>query len=174
MEPFYTVSGKSEYALVNVELSIVKKLLENDRYWGASTLEMAGEFGWKVLLARLWSGALFSSGIISESTDGFIVYRAFGKQDFLAYRITKESESSVRVTPFGYLPQNSKVWIVIGLAVCFILPVMLSPIIWKSYELSNLRYSRVYQDAFCRYLQDQITLSEIERDWSQLAGSKRR
>ncbi|MEI7846012.1 MAG: hypothetical protein WCK35_09435, partial [Chloroflexota bacterium] len=130
--------------------------------------EMAGEYGWRVKLARMWGYKRYSAMLIPESDDSFVVFNMIAKNSCLVYRIQKADDDSVQVTPANYLPREWKIFIAIGLAVLFIFPVLLSPVIWKLYEITNARLSRLFLDAFCRYLDDRVSHSEIESDWSQL------
>jgi hypothetical protein len=156
MEPFYTIFGKSEYAEVNADYAAVDRLLLDDSRWGANVLEMSGDYNWRVKLARLESWGWFSSRVFPQSDNQFIAFGVTGKRSFLGYQILKKGDNKIRITPVGYLPKRSKVVMVIALALLYILPVLLSPFIFKLYEIVILRSSKIYLDAFCRYLYDRL------------------
>ena len=156
MEPFYTIFGKSEYAEVNADFAQVECLLEEDPKWGANVLEMSGEYNWRVKLTGLQSWGWFSSRVFPQSENQFIAFGVTGQRSFLGYQILKKGDNKIRITPVGYLPKSSKVVMVITLALLCIFPVLLAPFIFKLYEIVILRSSKIYLDAFCRYLYDRL------------------
>lgn len=156
MEPFYTIFGKSEYAVLNADFAVVECLLQDDPKWGANVLEMSGEYDWRVKLLRRQSIGWNSSRIIPETTDHFIAFATIGKRSFLAYQIERESDQNIRVTPIGYVPVGIKVFTAFVLTLLYILPVILSPFIWKLHKIAILRSSKIHLDAFCRYLHDRL------------------
>ncbi|MHC1733393.1 MAG: hypothetical protein AB9888_15350 [Bacteroidales bacterium] len=152
MEPSYTVFDNGEYALVNANFTTVEYLLKNDPKWGANILEMSGEYSWRVKLIQLQSWGWYSSHTISETTNRFITIAAIGQRSFLAYQIQETKNQLVRITPIGYVPIGIKIYTAFLLALFCIFPILLSPLIWKVYQFSILRSSKLYLDAFCRYL----------------------
>lgn len=152
MKPFVTIFGKSEYAILNADFAVVECLLQDDIKWGAKVLELSGEYGWLVKLVRLQSRGWYSSRILPESPEQFIAHGTIGKRSFLVYKIQRENDDCIRVTPIGYVSLGIKIFMMFVLALLFILPVFLSPLIWKVSELMILRSSRIYLSAFCLYL----------------------
>lgn len=154
MKTTHTIFGKSEYAVVNIDLEAVKQVLQNNPKWGAEVLERSGEYPMVVKRLRKWKRVWYASGIVESGVDSFVSIEIIGKRSFLSYHIRKEDEHSVRVIPLGYVPKRIKVFTTIVLGLFYILPALLAPLIWKSYELTILRSSKLYLDSFCRYLQD--------------------
>ncbi len=147
------VQDNNRYALVTTDLATCRERLRNDRCWGAETLSIAGEYGWRVEIARASSRSPFSSRVIEDGADSFIVWGITGKKSFLAYRIEPEKDGTIWVIPLAYMEKTRKTAIAITLAIFFIAPVLLAPLIWRWYEAQTIRASRIYLPAFCRYLE---------------------
>lgn len=156
MKTTHTIFGKSEYAVVNVDFDAVKQVLQNNPKWGADVLERSGEYPVVVKRLRKWKRVWYASGIMESAADHFVAIETIGKRSFLTYHIRKEDNHSFRVIPSGYVPKRIKVFTTIMLGLFYVLPALLAPLIWKSYEITILRSSKLYLDSFCRYLQEHL------------------
>jgi hypothetical protein len=55
-----------------------------------------------------------------------------------------------------FLLPKDKIGIAFILALGFILPVLLTPLVWHNYEQKNLRMSRYYLTSFCHHLESRF------------------
>lgn len=154
MKPGYTIVGKNEYAELKADFAVVECLLQEDAQWGAKIMELAGKPAWQVKLIRLLNWGWNKSRIIPETTERFIAVGAIGKRTFLTYQIDKLDNSSIQVTPIGFVPRHIKLWTAAILMLAFVVPLLLTPLVWKLHEVSNKRNSKLHLDAFCGYLKD--------------------
>ena len=95
------MQNHSRSAPVPVNYEATRERLQNDRYWGAEILDAAGEYGWRVKMARRYSRGHNISKIIVEGPDQFIAWGVIGQKSFLAYRVEREMDGSIRVTPLA-------------------------------------------------------------------------
>lgn len=147
------IQNNNQYAVITADLMTCRERLRNNRDWGAETFRLAGEYGWRVKMAKRSSRGPFRSRIIEVGDKSFIAWGITGKKSFLAYQIEPETESTIRIIPLVYLEKQRKTAIAITLAVFFIAPVLLAPLVWWWYEAQIIRASRIYLPAFCRYLE---------------------
>lgn len=119
---------------------------------GADILQLAGEFEWRVKAARLYSQGFFGARVIDETPDSFIAWGISGNKGCFAYKVERLDVLRIQITPLAYLERRRKIGLGVILALMFVLPVLLSPILWKLYEIQTLRSSRIYLHAFARYL----------------------
>ena len=148
-------SNKS--ATMTADFDTIRSRLQENPGWVAELLENAGENGQRVNLARRyirWYG-IGSSGaqIISEGMDCFKVWGLSGKGSTLAYQIERKGENRIRITPLAFMERKGKILLAVALVLIYILPVLLSPLIWRLNEARTLRASRVYLPTFVRYLE---------------------
>jgi hypothetical protein len=130
----------------------VHTLLVSKKDWPADKLQSSGEYRWCVSSARL-SGQGSFGGHGEDQELGFcIVWGFLTRKRILAYRIEREGYDKTRITLLAYMPRTVKIGIALVLALIYIVPVSLSPLLWKVYEAQTLRASKVYLPAFCRYL----------------------
>ena len=149
----FKIHGNNQYASLEADFDIVRAYLEANRAWGAEVLKLAGEYGWRQKAARKYSLGLSGAKTIPETSERFIAWGLSGKKSFFAYRIERQNEYSIRVTPVAYLENTLKTTIMVTLAAFFIVPLLFSPFFWRLYEMQTYRSSKVYLPAFCRYLE---------------------
>lgn len=153
MSEMWTMQGKREQALARVGYEEARALLENDPQWGASVLRLAGENARQERWVRQISRGRKGSRVLGRSGAGsFIAWGVVGARSFVAYRVESGEDGWVRVTPLAYLPVGRKVSIALMLALFYVLPVFLSPLVWRKQALQVQRTSRKYLAAFCRCL----------------------
>lgn len=148
------IHDRNQSATVTADFDAVRTRLQENPCWGAELLQRAGEYGWRVSAARRYSKGPFSSRIIDESPDRLVAWGISGKKSYLAYRIERESKEIIQITPLAYLECTHKTVIAISFALIFIVPVILSPLLWWVYEVQTLRASRVHLPTFSWYLEE--------------------
>lgn len=152
MNQYYRVFDNSSHAEMTAKFSVVQCLLQDEPRWGADVLEMAGEYPWRVRIIRRQSWGYRASRIYPDTTKRFIAFAPVGKRAYLAYEISKLDEDRIQVMPVGYMPKALKAVNLISLLLLMVIPVLLAPLLWRLYEVTTLRNSRLYLDAFCRML----------------------
>jgi len=152
MKRNYEITGKNEQLIIDADFSVVECLLNDDHKWGAHVIEQAGEMDWKVKYVQLQSRAFYPSIVFPVNENQFSIFSIIGRHQFLAYRIDRLDTTRIQVVPIGQIPNRVKAISAASLAMMFIIPIVLSPLVWKIYEQTTLRNSKLYLDAFCRYL----------------------
>lgn len=148
------ISGNNRLAFVSVSFETARHRLEENPFWGAEVLTLSGDYDWQIAAARLYSQGFFGARIIEEKEgNSFIAWGISGHKRCLAYRIRLENQTTLQVVPLEYLEPRRKVGLSIALACAFILPVLISPLIWKLYAMETHRSSRILLPEFCRYLE---------------------
>ena len=147
------INGNNHSVTLTADFDAVHTRLKENQCWGADLLQLAGEYEWRVSAARLYSKGPFGAQVIDESADAFVAWGISGNKSCLAYRIERETDSTIRVTPLAYLERIRKISLAVALAMIFILPVLLAPLLWRLYEVQTLRASRIYLPTFARYLE---------------------
>jgi len=147
------IHGNNQSANVTVDFDTLRTHLQGRDVWGADVLRLAGEHGWRVATAGMHSKGPLGAYVIDEGPDSIVAWGVRGKKSFLAYRIERVSVGQVNVTPLSYLESKHKAALAISLALLFILPVLLSPLVWWTYQVQTVRASRVYLPTFGRYLE---------------------
>jgi hypothetical protein len=138
---------------LNVDFDALRERLQNNREWGADVLEQAGEYRWRVKIARIYSLGIFGSKAVTGGEGCLTACGAIGKHEFIAYRVERLETGVVQVSPLPYIEKRFKITLALGLALLFIVPVIFSPLLWKWYAARTLRNARIYLPAFCRYAQ---------------------
>ena len=144
-------SNKS--APVAANFDTIRTWLQENPCWGAELLAHAGEYRWRVSAARFYSKGPFGARVIDETPGCLVAWGITGKRSCLAYRIKRESENIIQITPLAYLEPRRKIFLAVFLALIYIVPVLLSPLLWRMYEAQTLQASRVYLPTFARYLE---------------------
>lgn len=147
------IQGRNRSASVSADFEAVRAYLQENPCWGAEVIQDAGEYGWRVSAAHKYSKGPFGARLVDEGPDQFIAWGISGKKSCLAYRIEREDEWQIRITPLAYLERTRKITIAVSLALVLIVPVLLSPLLWWMYQAQTLRASRVYLPTFGRYLE---------------------
>ena len=147
------IGERNTSASVTAYFDTVRVYLQENPCWGAELLQQAGEYRWRISAARCYSKGPFGSKVIDEDPDCLVAWGVTGRQSSLAYRIEREDDTHIRITPVAYLERTRKSAMVVTLAVLFLLPVILAPLIARWHEVTVLRASRVYLPTFCRYLE---------------------
>lgn len=150
----FEIIGNNEAMLLrSTDFDRVHRRVRNNPTWGAELLEMAGDYSWRVSAAKLYSNGPFGARVIEESTDSFVAWGITGNKSCLAYRVERRDERHIKVTPLAYLEQRRKFGLVVALTCIFVLPVLLTPLLWRLYEVQTLRVSKIYLPIFARYVQ---------------------
>ena len=147
------IQGNNEFATVTTDFEVVRTRLKENPNWGAELLEQAGEYSWRVTTARWYSKGPFGARVIDDGPESFVAWGFSGKRSFLVYRISKEGENTIQVIPLAFQPRANKVLLVVFLALIYLIPVLLSPLLWRMFEVQTLRASRVFLPTFARYLE---------------------
>lgn len=168
MEPFYKLCGKSEFALVHADFAVIECLLQDDRTWGAKVLEQSGEIPYRVKLVQIQNTIWVRCGIIPQSSEHFIAAGLLGRRSFLAYSIDKQKDGCTRITPTGFIPRWARLFSAVPLALMGVVPVVLSPLIWKWHEALTLRRSKLYLPAFCLYLRERLVGSASYKEGGEI------
>lgn len=147
------ICGNNQSATIATDFDTLRSRLQGTPCWGADVLRLAGEHGWRVATAGRYSKGPFGARVIDVGPDCMIAWGISGKKSFLAYRIEREDANQVLVTPLAYLEGTYKATLAVSLALLFIVPVLLAPLLWWVYQAQTLRASRVYLPTFGRYLE---------------------
>jgi hypothetical protein len=152
------INNNNQSATVTTDFDTVHARLQENPGWVVELLENAGEYKCRVNLARRyikWFGTGPSRAqVVDEGPDCFMIWGITGKGSTLAYRIEREGENRIRVTPLAYMERKGKILLAFALVMIYIVPVLLSPLIWRLHEERTLRASRVYLPTFGRYLEE--------------------
>lgn len=153
----YSVQGYFDHAVLEGDFAVIQCILQDETDWSASVLDCADTkpqiVEWIKVVNRL-----NPSHIRPDGPDQFLAVGALGKKQCLAYQVTRQDEAHVRITPVAYLPIKAKIIIAVMLALCYLLPVVFSPLVWRKYEQNNLKLSRYYLHSFCHYLENRLVV----------------
>ena len=147
------INGNNQSATIATDFDALRSRLQGTPCWGADVLRLAGEHGWRVATAGRYSKGPFGARVIDDGPDCMIAWGISGKKSFLANRIERKDANQVLVTPLAYLEGTYKATLAVSLALLFIVPVLLAPLLWWIYQVQTLRASRVYLPTFGRYLE---------------------
>ncbi|GAB4326037.1 MAG: hypothetical protein Kow0074_20160 [Candidatus Zixiibacteriota bacterium] len=151
MPDFYEISGQSESAVVNVSLEFIREQLKSDGQWAANVLAAADRSGARVAYAKAY-GSVLGATFIEDTPDCILVRGASGKNTRLMYRVERIDDQSSRVLPEGKVEGPAKIVIPLALLFFCIIPVLLTPLVYKARASSMRRFSAKYLEAFCLYL----------------------
>lgn len=146
------IQGNNQFAVMTADFAAVRTRLQDHPNWGAEILRRAGEFDWRVKAAGWYSRGYFGARVIDETPDSFVAWGITGNKHCLAYRVEKQTAGQIRITPLAYLEKRRRVGLALALLLLFVIPVLLSPLVWKLYEVFTLRASRVQLYNFARYV----------------------
>jgi hypothetical protein len=153
----YSVQGYFEHAVLEGDFAVIQCILQDEKDWSAGVLACADTkprvVEWIQVVNRL-----SPSYIRPEDQNQFLAVGSLGKKQCLAYQITRLDDNHVQITPAAYLPVSAKISIAVLLALCYLLPVLLSPIVWQKYAQRNLKLSRYYLHSFCHYLENRLVV----------------
>jgi len=152
----FTIQGYFESAKFTCDLQTIRKVLEGSSTWAAGVLEHA-DTKRRIVEAIQRYNRCRPCRVIKAKNHSLIAVAPVGKKQCLAYRLEADHGSNVRITPLPFLVVKDKVGIAFMLTLAFVLPVLLSPFVWRRYEQNNLRMSRYYLISFCHYLESRLS-----------------
>lgn len=151
----FSVHGYFDHAVLQGDFPVIECILQDETDWSARVLSCADTKPRVVEWIRVVS-RLNPSHIRPKSPDKFLAVGSLGKKQCLAYEVTRIDESQVQITPVAYLPIRAKIGIAILLALCYLLPVVFAPFVWRKNAQRNLKLSRYYLNSFCHYLDNRL------------------
>lgn len=150
----YSVQGYFDHAIFQGDINNIRGVLEDNRHWAVQVLEYADAKARVVEWVAICN-KMHPSRIKPKEGDSFIAIGTLGKRRSLAYRIELHDERTVKIIPISFLEAKAKIRIACVLAIFYIVPVLLSPILWQKWAEQNLKFSRYYLNSFCHYLESQ-------------------
>ncbi|MEI7846010.1 MAG: hypothetical protein WCK35_09425 [Chloroflexota bacterium] len=147
------LEGENHFAVLCADFDTAHSHLQLNPGWGADTIQIAGEYRWRVYAARTYSKGPFGARVIDENPNRFIAWGVYRKRSCLAYRINRDGAGIIRVIPLAYLERTHKARVVVSLAFPLLIPALFSPLFWLVYASRTLRASRLLLPAFCQYLE---------------------
>lgn len=156
------IKDKNEFAQIGIDFETAKARLQANPNWGPQVLLGSGEYKWVVVIADIYSARFkVFTHILEESPDAMTVVGVTGKNSNLAYRVERDGQAGIRVTPLAFLDMAFKITTFLSLLLLFILPALLTPLVWRLLEARVQRTSRLHLASFCRYLPQ-------EKEWELL------
>jgi hypothetical protein len=147
----YKIEGQNDNALVNANFDSICRLLAEDRQWGTHVLQMANTNAVSVAFSKAY-GSVLGSSVIRAGPGYMLIKGTAGKRNRLLYRLEALDGAITRITPEGRADGYFRVIVPVGLLCMGILPVVLTPLLYKL-RAHNMRYfSARHLSAFCRYL----------------------
>ena len=154
---YYSIKGYFDAAEFTVDFSSITQVVENSTTWAAYLLENAGTKH-RIVDAIQRYNKWHPCRTTHSNDNSLIAIAPFGKKKCLAYKLEPIPGTGTRITPIPFLEVKAKIGIAFMLAIAFVLPVVLSPWVWRRYEQNNLLMSRYYLLSFCHYLESQLDL----------------
>jgi hypothetical protein len=151
----FEIQGYFEHADFEGDFKSVKELLLANTTWAISVLEGTDVKPRIVEYIRKFS-LRDRSKIKTQKDNSIIAVGPIGKKQCLAYKINANGDAGVTITPIAFLAVKYKIGISIMLTLAYIVPVLLSPLVWRKYAQNNLKLSRYYLTSFCHYLEDRL------------------
>jgi hypothetical protein len=146
------VVGNNDSAIIQADFKTVQEQLKTGREWVAEILQRSGDYPWIVSSARWDSKFVTGGGLVENGEDSFIVWGVMYRKNYIAYQVDRTGEGYIAITPLAYLPKSWKIATAVGLAIFYIVPLVLAPLFWRIYQKKSLRNSKVFLPAFCQYL----------------------
>lgn len=161
METLFEIIDNNEYALFKADYSVAQCVLQDSATWGSQTLGKSGVSRWKVKVLLLINLYLFPSKIKPISRNSFLAKSFYLQHMNMAYSITRgEVDKTIIITPISYITPFRKIWFTLFLASLMVLPVLISPFLWKWAENYTYKFSKNHLEKFCLMLQKSIYLDE--------------
>jgi|GEM_PF-2250957 len=147
----YKIEGQNESALFKADFDSVCKLLAQDRQWGTHVLQIANTNSVSVAISKAY-GSVLGSSTVRAGPGYMLIKGTAGKRNRLLYRLEAVDAATTRITPEGMADGYFKIIVPVGLLCMGVLPVVLTPWLYRL-RAHNMRYfSSRYLSAFCRYL----------------------
>ncbi len=146
----YKIEGENKFAYFNANFRQLRQIFESDPNWVAGVLEAAQHFGITKGMQK-FRNSLFGCKIEEEGDNYFAVR---GTVSFY-YRIEAVSQTVSRIVPVGKLLTIHKVVIPFQLAIMCLIPVVLTPLLYKLQRNKIEWNSKAHIEPLCRYLQMQ-------------------
>jgi hypothetical protein len=149
----FRIEGYCGYAEIETDFSVIQCILQDERQWAALTLKHAAYEAKHCERIALWN-YIFPSKIIPQSIDHFIAIGPIGITTRLVYLIERIDPNKIKIIPLSYIETELKIGTALFLATLFLLPSILSPVIWKKFQRSNLMMSKYCLPGFCEFLKN--------------------
>ncbi len=150
MSNLYKIESENAFAYFTANLGQLRQIFESDPNWVGGVMELAGHYaiskGMQSFRNSLWGSK------VEEQGEGYFEVRGTVS---MYYRVEAVSETVSRILPIGNLPTVLKVAIPFQLALVCILPVVLTPLIYKLQKNKILWSSKAHIEPLCQYLQIQ-------------------
>lgn len=150
MSKLYKIEGENEFAYFNANFNQLRQIFESDPNWVGGVMELAEHYaiskGMQSFRNSLWGSK------VEEQGNGYFEVRGTVS---MYYRAEAVSDAVSRIIPIGKLPTVLKVVIPFQLALVCILPVVLTPLIYKLQKNKILWSSKAHIEPLCQYLQIQ-------------------
>lgn len=147
----YEIQGYFSSAKMIADFSVIQCILQDDRQWVANVLK---ESAYDPKLCNIAGkiSRVYPSRIFPLSPDNFIALGPIGVTKRLVYQIDRINCESIQITPIPHIERVCKFGTTIFLVSLFIIPVLMTPIVWQSTKTSNHILSRFFLKGFCEYL----------------------
>lgn len=149
MSANYKIEGENDFAYFRASSAKLRQIFESDRRWAKNFVEMEGDIYGKVIKFDLVSSAAGGVNIIEQSDTHFVIR---GGQYFF-YRVKAVDANTSRILPEGRLWGYWKYIIPIVLLIWCVIPVVLTPLIYKLRQKQALQMSKHYLKPLCTYLE---------------------
>ena len=151
----FTIMGYFEYAVFQGDFQSVKALLSENHGWVVKVLEGTDVKPRIVDYIRKFSSC-HPANIKNGKDRAITAIGPIGKKQYLAYQVKPHQNGGIEITPMPYLGVRYKLGISLMLSLAYIVPVVLSPLVWRKYAQNNLKLSRYYLTSFCHYIEERL------------------
>ena len=148
MSNYYKIEGKNEFAFFRANFSQLRQYLTTDPEWVTKVMKLYGHVGFVVSMEKMRNSTV-GSNIVEQGNTYFIVR---GNNQFF-FRIEVVNANTSRIIPEGRLSGIGKFSIIFGLLMACIVPVVLTPLIFKMRKLVSKNQGQQHLEAFCQYLE---------------------
>ena len=148
MSNFYKIEGENELAYFRANFNQILQIFESDPSWFKNLVELNNDTYGKVVKFD-FVNSLAGTNIVERGDTHFVIR---GGQHFF-YRVEAVDANTSRIVPVERLWGYLKFVIPIALVIWCVIPVVLTPLIYKLRQKQALNMSKHYLNPLCKYLE---------------------
>lgn len=150
MSKLYKIEGENEFAYFRASVNQILQIFQSDPKWAKNFIEMNNDMYGKVVKFDYVSN-LAGTKIIEQGNSHFVIR---GGQHFF-YRVEAFDANFTRIVPEGRLWAYWKFAVPFGLFMTCVIPVLLTPLVFKLKKKQTFDMSKSYLEPLCRYMEFQ-------------------
>lgn len=150
MSNFYKIEGENEFAYFRADFNRILQIFQSDPKWTKKVVEMNNDIYGKVVKFDLFSN-LAGTSIVERGETHFVIR---GGQYFF-YRVEAVDAKTSRIVPEERLWTYWKIVMPIVLFIWCVVPVVLTPLVFKMRKKQALNMSKTYLKPLCNYIEIQ-------------------